>query len=82
VEIHYTARRHGIPGEDIEHAWQHVITWAELGEDPPRYLLAGPSRAGNLPELVVLHAGWAELVIHAMPLRHSTQRELLGEEGR
>lgn len=81
VEIHGSARRQGVPDEDIEHAVAHSITWAELGDDPPRVLLAGPDRAGNLLEVVVLEVGGAELVIYAMPLRRSTERELLGGEG-
>jgi hypothetical protein len=80
VEIHESARRHGISGEDIEHAVAHSVTWIELGDDPPRYLLAGPDRAGNLLELVVLDIGRDELVIHAMSLRRSTAQELLGDE--
>jgi hypothetical protein len=69
-----------VPDEDIEHAAVHSLTWSELGEDPPRYLLAGPDRAGNLLELVVLEVGGEELVIHAMALRSSTARELFGDD--
>ena len=80
VEIHSSARRHGVADEDIEHALVHALIWVELGEDPPRYLLAGPDRAGNLLELVVLGVGGDELVIHAMALRLSTADELFGDE--
>lgn len=80
MEIHRSARRHDVADEDIEHAIAHSVTWAELGDDPPRYLLAGPDRSGNLLELVVLHVGGDELVIHAMPLRRSTAQELFGDE--
>lgn len=52
----------------------------EPGDDPPRYVVVGPDRAGNLLELVALGTGDEELVIHAMPLRESTERELFGEE--
>jgi len=78
VEIHRSARRHQIPDADIEHAYAHALAWAELGDDPPRYLLAGPDRAGNLLELVVLDVEGAVRVIHAMRLRRSTQAELFG----
>lgn len=54
----------------------------ELGDDPPRYLVVGPDRSGNLLELVVIAARDSELVIHAMALRRSTERELFGGEGR
>jgi hypothetical protein len=80
VEIHESARHHGVADEDIEHALVHSVTWTELGDDPPRYLLAGPDRAGNLLELVVLHVGGDEQVIHAMPLRRSTAQGLFGDE--
>ena len=80
VEIHGAARRHGIGDDDIDHALTHSVTWTELGEDPPRYLLVGPDRAGNLLELVVVDVGGEELVIHAMPLRRSTAEELFGDE--
>lgn len=80
VEIHSTARRHGATDEDIEHAVTHSSAWVELGEDPPRFLLAGPDRAGNLLEVVVLVVGDVELVIHAMRLRRVTERELFGGE--
>lgn len=80
MEIHGSDRHHGVADEDIEHALAHSLTWTELDDDPPRYLLAGPDRAGNLLELVVLDAGGDELVIHAMPLRSSTAQELFGDE--
>ena len=80
MEIHKSARRHGVADEDIEHAVAHSVVWVELGEDPSRYLLVGPDRAGNLLELVVVDVGGEELVIHAMPLRRSTAEELFGDE--
>ena len=80
MEIHPSAQRHGIPDEDISHAYEHVVAWSQLGEDPPRFLLAGPDRAGSLLELVVLDLPEVALVIHVMALRPSTQRELF-EEG-
>jgi len=80
VEIHPSARRHRTPDEDISHAYEHVVAWIELGEDPPRFLLVGPDRAGNLLELVVLDVPEDVVVIHVMALRRSTERELFGEE--
>lgn len=44
----------------------------------PRYLVAGAERAGNLLELVVMEIEKDVLVIHAMTLRRSTQREIFG----
>jgi hypothetical protein len=81
VEIHDTARRHGVADADIEHAYEQAVAWIELGDDPPRYLVIGPDRAGNLLELVVIETeGAVPLVIHSMPLRPSTQREVFGDE--
>lgn len=80
VEIHRAARRHGVPDEDIVHAFEHVVAWIELDDDPPRHPAAGPDRAGNLVELVILDATNAVLVIHAMPLRRTTRDELFGTE--
>jgi uncharacterized DUF497 family protein len=82
VEIHRSARRHQVPDEDIARAYEQSITWAELGDDPPRYLVVGADRAGNLVELVVITVQNTHVVIHAMALRSSTQRELLGTEDR
>ena len=81
VEIHRSARRHGVLDEDIEHAYEHAVEWVELGDDPARYLVVGPARAGNLLELVVMEADGDELVIHAMVLRRSTEQELFGGGG-
>ena len=80
VEIHESARRHGVVDEDIQHALAHAVIWVELGDDPWRYLLAGPDRAGNMLELVILDLGGDELVIHAMGLRPSTAQEIFGDE--
>lgn len=81
MQIHHSARRHGVSDEDIGHGYEHAVTWVELGEDPPRYLVVGPDHSGNLLELVVIGTDVDELVIHAMPLRGSTERELFGPEG-
>ena len=78
VEIHDSARRHGIADEDIVHAYAHAMEWVRLGDEPPRYLLAGGDRAGNLLELVVIGVPDDPLVIHAMSLRKSTEQELFG----
>ncbi|MGH2886838.1 MAG: hypothetical protein ACRDPA_29795, partial [Solirubrobacteraceae bacterium] len=79
VQIHPSARRHGVRDEDINHAFSQAVAWVELGEDPPRYLVVGPDRAGNLLEVVVILVDAGVLAIHAMPLRPSTQRELFGD---
>ncbi|MEP6462755.1 MAG: hypothetical protein ABJC62_04925 [Frankiaceae bacterium] len=82
VDIHRSARRHHVSDVDSIHAYEHAVTWVELGDDPPRYLVVGPDRSGNLLELVVIEVRATALVIHAMALRRSTERELFGGEGR
>jgi len=64
------------PDEDIHHAYEHAVAWAELGDDPPRYPMASADRAGNLLKLVVMELEDDVLVIHAMRLRRSTELEL------
>ena len=72
VEIHRTARKHGIDDAAIRHAVDHALTIVDLepDSDPPKVLAIGPDRAGNLLEIIWLElAGDTELVIHAMRLR-------------
>jgi hypothetical protein len=79
VEIHRSARRHGINDQDIRHAIEHRVVVADIDPDadPPKLLAVGPDRAGNLLEVVVLTLSDGRLlVIHAMRLR-SKYRGLL-----
>ena len=80
MQIHPSSRRHGVDDDGINHAFSQTVAWVELGEDPPRYLVVGADRAGNLLEVVVILVDAGVLTIHAMPWRRSTQRELSGEE--
>lgn len=74
MEIHRSARKHGITETAIEHATAHAVVVVELEPetDPPRVLAIGPDTAGNLLEII-----WLELperppvVIHAMALRRT-----------
>jgi hypothetical protein len=54
VEIHDSARKHGVADQDIVHAIDHALASEDAGEDPDRRLLIGPDTAGNLLEVVVL----------------------------
>ena len=54
MEVLRSALRHGIPGEDIHHAIINAVAVDEVGDDPARWLVLGPDRAGNLPGLVVM----------------------------
>ncbi len=77
MEIHPSARRHGIADDDILHAIEHSLVVDDLGEDPDRWLVIGPDRATNLLEVIVLiTVEGEEMIIHAMPLR-ATYRKLL-----
>jgi len=76
VQIHSSARRHGVNDLDIQHAVEHALAIEDIGEDPDRWLVIGPDRAGNLLELVVLVDERGEIVIHAMALRPKYRRLL------
>jgi len=70
VEIHPSARRHGISDQDTLHAIEHSILIDDVGEDPDRWLVIEPDHAANLLEIIVLiTADGDEMIIHAMPLR-------------
>ena len=76
MEILPSARKHDIADDDMLHAAEHSIAWIELGDDPIRFLLAGPDRAGNQLELVMMVTEEGEFMIHAMPMRRSTAEQL------
>jgi uncharacterized DUF497 family protein len=77
VEVHDSARRHGVVDEDIHHAIDHALAIEDAGEDPDRWLVIGPDRAGNLLEVVVLTTVEdTQLAIHAMPMRAKFRRLL------
>lgn len=72
MEIHRSARKHGVEETAIFHALEHAIIVVDLepGSDPPKVLAIGPDQAGNLLEVIWLElADKVGLVIHAMPLR-------------
>jgi hypothetical protein len=77
VEIHGSARKHGVADEDIVHAIDYALAIEDAGEDPDRWLVIGPDSASNLLEVVVLiTAEGTQLVIHAMPIRDKYARLL------
>ena len=72
MEIHRSARRHGIGDAAILHVLDHALTVIDLepDADPSKVLAVGPDHAGNLLEIIWLElADGVQLVIHAMPLR-------------
>jgi len=74
VDVHRSARKHGVANEDAIHAAEGFLVAYPLADDdqegPRRELRLGPDRAGNLLEIVVLLLDDGdELVIHAMRMR-------------
>jgi hypothetical protein len=77
VEIHASARRHGISDQDMFHAVASSLAVDDLGEEPDRWLDVGPDGAANLLEIVVLVTqDGAEIIIRAMPLRPINRKVL------
>lgn len=77
MEVHVSARKHGVADEDILHATDHALAIEDAGDDPDRWLVIGPDRAGNLLEVVVMTTVEdAQLAIHAMPMRAKFRRLL------
>lgn len=78
-EVHESARKHGVVDHDIDHAIKHALAIEDAGEDPDRWLVIGPDRAGNLLEVVVITTvEGAQLAIHAMAMRPQFRRLLEG----
>ena len=72
MEIHESARRHGVEPAAIHHAIDHAVTVVDLepDADPPKVLGIGPDRAVNLLEIIWLELeADVNLLIDAMPLR-------------
>jgi hypothetical protein len=64
VEIHPSARKHGIADEDIEHAMKHPLAIDDQDGDTRLYL--GPARSVELLEVVtIVRDDGSELAIHA-----------------
>ena len=77
MEIHQSARKHGIADEDIEHATTHAMAIEDQDDDTRLYL--GPSRGADLLEVVtIVRDDGSELAIHAMRMRTKYQRLLPG----
>jgi hypothetical protein len=75
VDVHPSARKHGIADEDIEHATRNAMAIDNVDEDTRLYL--GPSRSADLLEVVtIVRDDGTELVIHAMRMRRKYGRLL------
>jgi hypothetical protein len=68
VDIHPSARKHGIADDDIEHAATHAMAIEDQDDDTRLFL--GPSLAGEFLEVVaIVRDDGSELAIHAMKMR-------------
>jgi hypothetical protein len=77
MDIHPSARRHGIADEDIEHAVAHAMAIDDQEDETRLYL--GPARNADLLEIVtIVRDDGSELVIHAMGMRPKYRRLLPG----
>lgn len=74
VDVHPSARKHGVAVEDIEHAVRNAMAVDELDDDLCLYL--GPARDGSLLEVITLAKEDSDLVIHAMAMRPKYRRLL------
>jgi hypothetical protein len=75
VEIHPSARKHGIADEDIEHAMRHALAIADQADDTRLYLRS--ARSADLLEVVtIVRDDGSEVVIHAMKMRPKYRRLL------
>jgi hypothetical protein len=75
VEVHPSARKHGVADEDIDHAVTNAMTIDQQEDDTRLYL--GPSRTAEFLEIVtIVRADGSELAIHAMRMRPKYRRLL------
>jgi hypothetical protein len=78
VQIHSSARKHGVDEKDIEHAIDNAMAIDDQDDDTRLYL--GPARNAELLEVVTLvREDESELVIHAMTMRPKYRRLLPGD---
>lgn len=78
MEVHPSARKHGIGDEDIEHAMMNAMAIDDQGDDTRLYL--GPATNAVLLEIVtIVRDDGSELAIHAMKMRPGYRRLLPGE---
>lgn len=78
MDIHASARKHGVVDADIRHATTHAMTIENRDDDTRLYL--GPARNTTLLEIVTItRDDGSELAIHAMTMRPKYQRLLPGD---
>ena len=80
MEFHRSAHNDAVAEVHVLHAIDYQLAVEDAGEDPDRWLVVGPDRAGNLLEVVVMITGEdVQMIIRAMPMR-SKFRRLLGHD--
>ena len=68
LQIHPSARKHGVSDDDIDHALKHAMSIDDQDDDLRLYL--GPARNAELIEVVTIAGdGAIETVVHAMKMR-------------
>lgn len=78
LAIHQSARKHGVPDADVEHAVSHAMSIDDRDNDTRLYL--GPARNAELLEIaVIVHDDRSVTAIHAMKMRPKFRRLLPGE---
>lgn len=63
-----SARKHGIPDDDILHAYRNPIRVFDLDD---LTMLIGPDQSARLLEIGVAHAESIDFIVHAMAARPS-----------
>ena len=78
MQVHSSARKHGIADEDIRHAAENAMVIEDHDDDAR--LSIGPGRNGELLEVVtIVRDDGSELAIHAMKKRPKYRRLLPGD---
>lgn len=78
MEIHDSARRHGVADEDTQPAVTNAMVIEDQDDDTRLYLGAGPAGA-VLEVLTIVRDNGTELAIDAMSVRPKYRRLLPGE---
>ncbi|MGH3752655.1 MAG: hypothetical protein ACRDRP_08160 [Pseudonocardiaceae bacterium] len=78
MEVLWSALRHGVRPEDIQHVLRNALVVEEIDEDPTHYLVLGADQAGKLLELVVMDRPQGPAVMHVMAMR-AKYRNLLSK---
>ena len=77
MDVHPSARKHGIADDDMQHAAENAMAIEDQDDDTRLYL--GPDRNAEFFEVVtIVRDDGSELAIHAMPMRAKYQRLLPG----